>query len=137
MNSPVFIGVAIAIISASIASYLSEFNSFHINVIATALYLLSLAILCNFTKNSLSEYFGDAVVYAVIGMFFVMSFFPILNHFALSQSTAVMHEVTNWLGQKSHEVSPIAITVFWGAWYAKTLYVVIGGSVGYFIGKDD
>ena len=137
MNQPLSIAIFVAIGLASIASYLTGYGGLKVSIISTVLYLIALAILCISLKNILSDYFGNSVIYAVIGIFFVMSFFPILNHVALSVSTPVMHQVTNWLGQKSYEVSPVDISVFWGTGYAKTLYIVLGGIIGYLIGKED
>lgn len=104
------------------------------SIISSVAYLVMTVVLIFIGKN-LYEY--KIITYPIFGALLIMSFFPLLNYFALDASYKSLVPVTNWLGRESMELKAVAITVLWGQWYAKFIYVVICAVIGYVIAVKD
>ncbi|OTK98287.1 hypothetical protein [Acinetobacter baumannii] len=75
----------------------------------------------------------------VLTMMFFACFFPVLNDYALQASTPSFHMVPqlSYLPEESQkmEFGATKITVWWGMWYAKVVYLAIAGLIGVGIQK--
>lgn len=60
---------------------------------------------------------------------------PALNYYALEASEKSFNQTTNFLSQPVHKFSANKITVLWGMWYMKALYLAIAGLIGFGIAK--
>ena len=76
-----------------------------------------------------------AFVFPAIAILLVACLFPALNYYALEASEKSFNQTTNFLGQPEHEFSAIKITVLWGMWYMKALYLAIAGLIAFGIAK--
>jgi len=65
----------------------------------------------------------------------VACLFPALNYYPLEASEKSFNQTTNFLSQPVHKFSANKITVLWGMWYMKALYLAIAGLIGFGIAK--
>lgn len=69
-----------------------------------------------------------------LAVLLVACFFPALNDYALQASTASFHTVPqlSYYSDDSQklEYGATQITVWWGMWYTKLLYLVVAGGLG-------
>ncbi|WP_159153848.1 hypothetical protein [Acinetobacter johnsonii] len=76
----------------------------------------------------------------VLAMLFVACFFPVLNDYALQHSTQGFHIAPemSYLPDEAKKMKfgATKITVLWGMWYAKILYLAIAGLIGLGIQKQ-
>ncbi len=76
-----------------------------------------------------------AFVFPAIAILLVVCLFPALNFYALEASEKSFNQRTNFLGQPVQEFSAIKITVLWGMWYMKALYLAIAGLIAFVVAK--
>ena len=72
-----------------------------------------------------------AIVFPAVAVLLVICLFPALNYYALEASEKSFNQTTNFLGQQVQEFSATTITVIWGMWYMKAVYMLIAGLIGF------
>ncbi|WP_258580035.1 hypothetical protein, partial [Acinetobacter baumannii] len=68
-----------------------------------------------------------AMLYPTVAVLLVVCLFPALNYYALEASEKSFNQTTNFLGQPVQEFSATTITVMWGMWYMKAVYMLVAG----------
>ncbi|MEN7471474.1 hypothetical protein, partial [Providencia stuartii] len=71
-----------------------------------------------------------AMLYPTVAVLLVVCLFPALNYYALEASEKSFNQTTNFLGQPVQEFSATTITVMWGMWYMKAVYMLVAGLIG-------
>lgn len=71
-----------------------------------------------------------AMLYPTVAVLLVICLFPALNYYALEASEKSFNQTTNFLGQPVQEFSATTITVMWGMWYMKAVYMLVAGLIG-------
>lgn len=72
-----------------------------------------------------------AILFPAVAVLLVVCLFPALNYYALEASEKSFNHTTNFLGQPVQEFSATTITVMWGMWYMKAVYMIIAGLIGF------
>ena len=71
------------------------------------------------------------ILFPAVAVLLVVCLFPALNYYALEASVKSFNQTTNFLGQPIQEFSATTITVIWGMWYMKAVYMIIAGLIGF------
>ena len=106
--------------------------------IYTVLYIIGwIALVVGIIKVGLNV--PNKFLIPVLAMLFLACFFPVLNDYALQYSDKGFHIASelSYLPSEAEkmEFGATKITVIWGMWYAKILYLAIAGLIGLVIQK--
>jgi hypothetical protein len=106
--------------------------------IYTVLYIIGwIALVVGIVKVGLNV--PNKFLIPVLAMLFLACFFPVLNDYALQYSDKGFHIAPelSYLPSEAEkmEFGATKITVIWGMWYAKILYLAIAGLIGLVIQK--
>jgi len=104
----------------------------------TVLFLIGWCV-CAVGTYKIPHNIPNIFVIPAFSILFLLCFFPVLNDYALQASTPNFHMVPqlSYLTEKSEkmEFGATEITVWWGMWYAKAVYIAIAGLIGVGIQK--